>query len=171
MLASPIFKMRVERYIGKPFLNSWQSSNFSVLDEFSKCHPMFTGFMLLYMQVNDRMFLIRRQVDRFLHWLMPNTWIPLYTTVSFTRIPYHKCIDNKAWQDRVGMRVINKTKHCSLFDCYDVGLRCSSRISLMACVTRSNRYEYEHLDNASHKYHNAFLCRERITITMCCYYP
>lgn len=54
------------------------------------------------LQVNSKLFLLRRKVDKLLNWLMPNVWIPLYTTVSFSRIPYQKCIDNKAWQDRVG---------------------------------------------------------------------
>lgn len=32
--------------------------------------------------VNSRLFLLRKKLDNFLYWLLPNTWIPLYTMVS-----------------------------------------------------------------------------------------
>ncbi|EDQ87572.1 uncharacterized protein MONBRDRAFT_33218 [Monosiga brevicollis MX1] len=38
--------------------------------------------------VNSRWFLFRKKVDNFLHALMPNTFIPLYTMVTFSQIPY-----------------------------------------------------------------------------------
>lgn len=44
---------------------------------------------------------MRKSLDDFLYWLLPNTWVPLYNTVSFTHMPYKKCIDNRAWQDRM----------------------------------------------------------------------
>lgn len=43
---------------------------------------------------------MRKALDDFLFWLLPNTWLPLYNSVSFTHMPYKKCIDNRAWQDR-----------------------------------------------------------------------
>lgn len=48
---------------------------------------------------------MRKAFDDFLFWLLPNTWVPLYNSVSFTHMPYKKCIDNRAWQDCV----LNKT--------------------------------------------------------------
>lgn len=51
--------------------------------------------------VNSPMFLIRKKLDGWLNWLMPSSWIPLYTMVTFTRTPYRECIRNKAKQDRV----------------------------------------------------------------------
>ena len=30
---------------------------------------------------------------------MPNTWVPLYNSVTFTHMPYKQCIENRAWQD------------------------------------------------------------------------
>ena len=48
-----------------------------------------------------RKFLFRKKFDNLMYWLMPNTWIPLYTMVTFTRTPYRKCIEGKKWQDKV----------------------------------------------------------------------
>jgi kynurenine 3-monooxygenase len=45
-------------------------------------------------------YLMRKAFDDFLFWLMPNYWVPLYNSVSFTHMPYKKCIDNRAWQDK-----------------------------------------------------------------------
>lgn len=36
---------------------------------------------------------------------MPNTWVPLYNSVSFTHMPYKQCVDNRKWQDEL----LNKT--------------------------------------------------------------
>lgn len=30
---------------------------------------------------------------------MPNFWVPLYNSVSFTHMPYKKCVENRKWQD------------------------------------------------------------------------
>jgi kynurenine 3-monooxygenase len=43
---------------------------------------------------------MRKAFDDFLFWLLPNYWVPLYNSVSFTHMPYKKCIDNRAWQDK-----------------------------------------------------------------------
>lgn len=44
---------------------------------------------------------MRKALDDFLFWLLPNAWLPLYNSVSFTHMPYKKCIENRAWQDRI----------------------------------------------------------------------
>lgn len=36
---------------------------------------------------------------------MPSVWVPLYGSVSFSNMPYKKCIDNRAWQDMIMNRV------------------------------------------------------------------
>jgi kynurenine 3-monooxygenase len=43
---------------------------------------------------------MRKAFDDFLFWLMPNAWVPLYNSVSFSHMKYKKCIDNRAWQDK-----------------------------------------------------------------------
>ena len=40
--------------------------------------------------VNKKSFLVRKKLDNFLHWLFPNNWVPLYTSVTFTRMRYHE---------------------------------------------------------------------------------
>lgn len=51
--------------------------------------------------VTQRSFLWRKKLDSFLYRLIPKWWIPLYTMVTFTRIPYSKCIDFRQRQDRI----------------------------------------------------------------------
>jgi len=57
--------------------------------------------------VNKKSFLVRKKFDNLLHWLFPGWWVPLYTSVTFSRMPYKQCIDNRAWQDRVLSRMSN----------------------------------------------------------------
>ena len=45
--------------------------------------------------VNKKSFLVRKKLDNFLHWLFPNNWVPLYTSVTFTRMRYHECVSNR----------------------------------------------------------------------------
>ena len=51
--------------------------------------------------VNSKLFVLRKYFDNFLHWLMPNRWIPLYTMTTFTRIPYHEVISRSKRQDEI----------------------------------------------------------------------
>lgn len=46
-------------------------------------------------------FLARKRVEGWLHVLFPKTWIPQYSMVAFTRIPYHEVIKRAEKQDRV----------------------------------------------------------------------
>ena len=61
--------------------------------------------MYNYVEMRDltarKSFLLRKYLDNFLYWLVPKFWVPLYTSVTFTRMRYHQCIKNKAWQDEV----------------------------------------------------------------------
>ena len=51
--------------------------------------------------VTQRSFLWRKKLDSLLYRLIPKWWIPLYTMVTFTRIPYSKCVDFRQRQDRI----------------------------------------------------------------------
>ena len=51
--------------------------------------------------VTQRSYLWRKKIDNFLYRLFPNWWIPLYTMVSFTRIPYHQCMALRQRQDHI----------------------------------------------------------------------
>ena len=58
--------------------------------------------------VSKTSFLLRRRLDRFLHQMVPNVWVPLYTSVAFSRMRYSACVANRKWQD-------------SLLNCFIVG--------------------------------------------------
>ncbi|XP_075969302.1 kynurenine 3-monooxygenase cn [Anticarsia gemmatalis] len=44
---------------------------------------------------------LRKAIDDFIYWLLPRVWVPLYNSVTFTTMPYHKCVKNREWQDKV----------------------------------------------------------------------
>merc|ERR1719510_310867 len=58
-----------------------------------------------YIEMRDlvarRSFLLRKHLDNFLYRIIPSKWVPLYTSVTFTRMRYHQCISNKKWQDEL----------------------------------------------------------------------
>ena len=56
--------------------------------------------------VNHWSFLVRKRFDNVLHLLLPDRWIPLYTTVTFSRMRYHQCVANKQWQDRTVRQLV-----------------------------------------------------------------
>lgn len=47
------------------------------------------------------LFLLRKQFENLLHAVMPETWIPLYSMVAFTRIPYSQVIQRAERQERI----------------------------------------------------------------------
>ncbi len=51
--------------------------------------------------VGSRLFLLRKKWEIFLHRLFPAWYIPLYTLVSFTRIPYAEALRRAKRQDRI----------------------------------------------------------------------
>jgi len=51
--------------------------------------------------VNRRGYKMRRRFDLWLNRLLPEWWIPLYSMVTFNRIPYHRVVEIRAWQDKV----------------------------------------------------------------------
>lgn len=50
---------------------------------------------------------IRKAIDDFIFWLLPDFWVPLYNSVTFTTMPYSQCVKNRQWQNKVRI-VINK---------------------------------------------------------------
>merc|ERR1711872_697058 len=64
--------------------------------------------------VNKKSFLIRKKLDNFLHWLLPSWWVPLYTSVTFSRMRYHKCVSNRAWQDSALGKISSLIGICGL---------------------------------------------------------
>ena len=46
-------------------------------------------------------FLFKKKVEKILHRLMPRSFVPLYTMISFSRIPYAEAVARAARQDRI----------------------------------------------------------------------
>ncbi|KAI5638533.1 FAD binding domain-containing protein [Phthorimaea operculella] len=44
---------------------------------------------------------LRKAVDDFIFWLVPDFWVPLYNSVTFTTMPYNQCVRNRHWQNKV----------------------------------------------------------------------
>ncbi|XP_075676183.1 kynurenine 3-monooxygenase cn isoform X2 [Dermatophagoides pteronyssinus] len=87
----------------------------SVLDIFTEkrvdnCHAIIDLAMYNYVEmrdlVNKRSFIIRKTFDNLMHRLFPTIWTPLYSMVTFSRTPYHRCIQDKRWQDEMIDRIL-----------------------------------------------------------------
>jgi kynurenine 3-monooxygenase len=59
------------------------------------------NFVEMRDRVSSPLFLVKKKVEKVLHALFPRWFIPLYTMISFTRIPYAAAVDRAARQDRV----------------------------------------------------------------------
>ncbi|XP_050685674.1 kynurenine 3-monooxygenase [Leptidea sinapis] len=51
--------------------------------------------------VNRPSYWLRKSFDDFLFWLVPDFWVPLYNSVTFSTMPYSKCIENRQWQNKM----------------------------------------------------------------------
>ncbi|XP_031638523.1 kynurenine 3-monooxygenase-like [Contarinia nasturtii] len=56
--------------------------------------------------VRSKSYRLRKLLDDFLYRNIPKYWIPLYNSVSFSHMPYKRCIDNRKWQDKILSRII-----------------------------------------------------------------
>ncbi|XP_026296051.1 kynurenine 3-monooxygenase isoform X8 [Apis mellifera] len=94
------------------------NSDFSkVLPKFSElrcedAHAICDLAMYNYVEMRDlvrkKSFLVRKYIDTFLYKRIPKTWIPLYSTIHFSRMRFRDCIANKQWQDKVGRNTMKK---------------------------------------------------------------
>ncbi|CAJ0577171.1 unnamed protein product, partial [Mesorhabditis spiculigera] len=55
--------------------------------------------------VNHTSYKLRKKLDLILNRWLPRTWIPLYSMVTFTRIPYSQVVQYRKWQDDFLRRV------------------------------------------------------------------
>lgn len=87
----------------------------SILNEFSKvrwedAHSICDLAMYNYTEmrdlVNKKSYRYRKVLDDFLYKMFPSRWVPLYNSVSFTRMPYKMCIENRKWQDGLISKII-----------------------------------------------------------------
>jgi kynurenine 3-monooxygenase len=46
-------------------------------------------------------FVVKKRIEKVLHWLAPSYWVPQYTMVAFTRTPYHIAMQKGRRQDQI----------------------------------------------------------------------
>ncbi|KFO25478.1 Kynurenine 3-monooxygenase [Fukomys damarensis] len=59
------------------------------------------NYMEMRAHVTFKWFIFQKNVERFLHAIMPSTFTPLYTMVTFSRIRYHEAVLRWHWQKKV----------------------------------------------------------------------
>ncbi len=59
------------------------------------------NYLEMRSHVNSRWFLLLKTMDSILHWLLPRVFIPLYSMVAFSRIPYHQVVLRSQRQRRL----------------------------------------------------------------------
>jgi len=70
-------------------------------DAYAICDLALYNYKEMRSHVNSRLFLFRRRLDRLLYWLFPRYFIPLYSMVTFTRIPYSTVVQRSAKQSKL----------------------------------------------------------------------
>jgi len=65
------------------------------------CYLSYQNYFVMRSHVNSTLFLWRKKFELFLNWLLPNTFLPLYSMVSFTTIPYSQVITKAKNQDQM----------------------------------------------------------------------
>ncbi|XP_020627664.1 kynurenine 3-monooxygenase-like [Orbicella faveolata] len=75
-------------------------------DAEAMCDLAMYNYIVMRSLVTSPVFLMKKKLFNFLHWLMPKTFIPLYTMVSFSQIPYKTVIERSQWQEKVVKRAV-----------------------------------------------------------------
>ena len=66
-----------------------------------------SNYIEMRAHVNSRVFLLRKSLDNLLHAVFPRTFIPLYSMVAFSRIPYHQVVErNRRQRHRVNKALV-----------------------------------------------------------------
>lgn len=82
----------------------------AVLEEYSKvrnkdaqaiCDMSMDNYLELRSLVNSFWFLLERKAMYALNRLMPKTFIPLHTMVTYTHIPFHEVVERNQWQEKM----------------------------------------------------------------------
>ncbi|XP_015121846.1 kynurenine 3-monooxygenase [Diachasma alloeum] len=76
----------------------------------SDAHAICDLAMYNYIEMRDlvmrKSFVARRNLDTLLHRLWPNSWLPLYSTIHFSRMKFQDCIANREWQNKILRRCL-----------------------------------------------------------------
>lgn len=71
----------------------------------SMCELAMYNYVEMRDLVNSWSYIIRKHLDNLLYRIFPSKWIPLYTMVTFSRIPIHECVLKRSEQDRLLSRL------------------------------------------------------------------
>jgi len=83
-------------------------SEIRVPDAHAICDLAVDNYVEMRYLVTTRKYKLRKQLDKFLNIIFPNSWIPLYSMVTFSRIRYSEVIEKKKKQDKVFYEFILK---------------------------------------------------------------
>lgn len=97
------------------------------------------NYLEMRSHVNSRAFLLFKYLDKLLHFLLPSMYIPLYSMVAFSRIPYHKVVKRNELQRKIVNRMLTAGLVVSLFGVGCVLFRWSGayiplRYRILPCV-------------------------------------
>ena len=76
-------------------------SEVRVPDAHAICDLAVSNYEEMRYLVTTRKYKLRKQLDKLLNIIFPNSWIPLYSMVTFSRIRYSEVIEKKQKQDKV----------------------------------------------------------------------
>lgn len=80
----------------------------------SMCDLAMYNYIEMRDLVNTWSFKLRKHLDNTLYYLFPDVWIPLYTMVTFSRIPVDECVRRRAKQDRIISKLIRLGCSCGV---------------------------------------------------------
>ena len=99
-----VFSEVLKQHGGNLHKASQQYSASRYKDAHAICDLALYNYIEMRSHVSSRLFLLRRRLDRWLYWLFPRHFIPLYSMVTFSRIPYNTVVQRAARQDRMVQR-------------------------------------------------------------------
>jgi len=99
-----VFSQLLKQHGGDLNKAAYQYSMDRYKDAYAICDLALYNYTEMRSHVSSRLFLLRRRLDRWLYWLFPRHFIPLYSMVTFSRLPYHMVVQRAASQDRIVRR-------------------------------------------------------------------
>lgn len=116
LILSNILKSRLQGLVdGKPSDSNWKTFLSHAAAEFDRVRrPAADALADLCIEhyadmassTASTMYLLQKRLEAWLHYCFPSSFIPLYTMIAFTRIPYHEAVLRAAKQDRFTKRVL-----------------------------------------------------------------
>lgn len=113
-----VFSQLLKQHGGDLYKAAHQYSMDRHKDTHAICDLALYNYTEMRSHVNSTLFLLRRRLDRWLYWLFPRHFIPLYSMVTFSRIPYNTVVQRAARQDKIVQRgIISVSILGSVFVC------------------------------------------------------